>query len=292
LTFKSIVATAFMVALPAFGLWIARADNHHTCVAAVVAAASGDVPSIPSLSCHPFDFLAVYTPSASNQTTSPKTVQTGFKQLPIVGEGGIAAFAGAIPANSKNVVHQNEGKLSLYAPAARTFAEVETNDALAHLSVFNGGRVRRLGFHQAGDGGAADYYGVPFQCPLNSGAGDNGSQVAAPGGCWIVTSSSQGLDLRVFGAYGDYGGDNHDDTAAISNWLAYSASHPVTCGPGHYLFTSALVGPSKVAASIICAGSNLSVFVYGGTNSNIDLVTFGSTSINTIGCSECPALLR
>lgn len=50
-------------------------------------------------------------------------------------------------------------------------------------------------------------------CSLNSGAGDNGSQVSSSDGkCWLAAFPSEGRDIRQFGAIGD---DTTDDSSAI-----------------------------------------------------------------------------
>lgn len=57
--------------------------------------------------------------------------------------------------------------------------------------------VDRLGFFSPNDGGDARYTSSPLPCSLNTGSGDDGSQVrAANGGCFLSTTS----DARKFGA--------------------------------------------------------------------------------------------
>lgn len=73
--------------------------------------------------------------------------------------------------------------------------------------------VQRQGFLTPGDGGSATYTPSVSACPLNTGAGDNGSQVqpTTGGGCWIAELPTVGLNAEVWGAKGD--GTTNDSTA-------------------------------------------------------------------------------
>ena len=96
----------------------------------------------------------------------------------------------------------------------RFVTEVSTNAELAALSLAAGSTVYRAGFYASGDGGAATYTYSASACPLNSGVGDNGSQVASSGGgCWIADFNAIPASVRQWGAYGDC---THDDSAAIT----------------------------------------------------------------------------
>lgn len=69
----------------------------------------------------------------------------------------------------------------------------------------SGYTVARQGYYSNGDGGQAIYSLSTSACSLNSGAGDNGTQVkpTVGTGCWILNTPAGGIDIRVWGAVGD-----------------------------------------------------------------------------------------
>ena len=101
-----------------------------------------------------------------------------------------------------------------YLPSTNGYVHgAPTNAALKALSPVTGATVRRLGFHVAGDGGAADYTLSSSPCTLNSGLGDDGAQVQAQGGgCWNISAASEPLSPLIWGAVGD---GTTNDTAAV-----------------------------------------------------------------------------
>ena len=121
-----------------------------------------------------------------------------------------------------------------------------SNNALAALSVaslWKGTSVSRSGFRTAGDGGAAVYTWSSSACSLNSGAGDNGSQVKpnAGIGCWIANfAGTQPTPL----AWGAVGNGTTDDTIAVQAALAYGGT--ITLGPHQYFISSPLVATTPV----------------------------------------------
>jgi hypothetical protein len=71
-------------------------------------------------------------------------------------------------------------------------------------------------------------------CPINSGAGDGGSQVpSADGKCWIAQPPEQGYDVKEFGARGNC---STDDSAAFQ--AAGNTGAPVRIGNGHFLINT------------------------------------------------------
>jgi hypothetical protein len=104
------------------------------------------------------------------------------------------------------------------------FTYYPTNLALQVAIGGSASTVYRGGFFAAGDGGASFYQWSTSACSLNSGSGDNGSQVApATGvGCWIAEKPTGPWDVRIFGA--DATGAN-DSTVALNACLA-------AAGPG------------------------------------------------------------
>ena len=82
--------------------------------------------------------------------------------------------------------------------------------------------VVRLAYSTNGDAPSLVYYASPSACSLNSGAGDNGSQVpSSDSNCWIALFPPGGADIREFGAVGDGSTDSH---VAINSAAAYSVS--------------------------------------------------------------------
>jgi hypothetical protein len=89
----------------------------------------------------------------------------------------------------------------LYAQGPQSISSVPTLAALrsAPTSQFKTS-VLRQGYLTPGDGGEALYKPSSSPCSLNTGNGDNGSQVrSADGKCWIGYFSA-GVDVRIFGA--------------------------------------------------------------------------------------------
>src|SRR5262249_20783883 len=77
-------------------------------------------------------------------------------------------------------------------------------------------------------------------CTINSGAGDDGSQVpAAGGGCWNATFERD-IDIREFGA--DSTGTN-DSVPAVNAALALGSNHKIIFPPGTYLIGSTSTSP-------------------------------------------------
>jgi hypothetical protein len=62
--------------------------------------------------------------------------------------------------------------------------------------------IQRLGFNAPGDGGGASYTSSTSPCPLNTGNGDNGSQVKpnVGSGCWLANFPNGQANILVFGA--------------------------------------------------------------------------------------------
>jgi hypothetical protein len=74
------------------------------------------------------------------------------------------------------------------------------NQQLGWLSTSQTLPVWRLGFSAPGDSGQPLLYiGSNSPCSLNSGNGDNGSQVKAPDGCWLASFGLTQTDVRIWG---------------------------------------------------------------------------------------------
>lgn len=123
--------------------------------------------------------------------------------------------------------------------ALRTVAASTTNTFL-----------RRSGFYAAGDPGGASYVWSNSPCSLNSGGGDNGSQVApmAGTGCWLASLPQQ-FNAQIFGVVGD--GATNDSAALLAAFAAASAlnGYTVLMPPtGHaYLLNAGLTVPNNVS---------------------------------------------
>src|ERR1700686_4622035 len=110
-------------------------------------------------------------------------------------------------------------------------APVLANNAALQLLPLKGGNgiyAIRRGFITAGDGGDALYQGSSSACSLNSGNGDNGSQVkAADGGCWLLVAPAIGADFRIWGVVFDGSTDNSTALQNAFNWGA--AGNTLVC---------------------------------------------------------------
>ena len=118
---------------------------------------------------------------------------------------------------------------------------VPTNGALRTQSTagFVSGQtvVDRAGFSTPGDGGGARYVYSSSACSLNSGGGDNGSQVqASGGGCWLLDNKGC-PSIKIFGGQGNNAADN---TTPFTNALNSYPNPCVYFPAGKYRFASAV----------------------------------------------------
>jgi hypothetical protein len=75
-----------------------------------------------------------------------------------------------------------------------------TNTALKALSTAANSSVLRVGVYLRGDAPPLLYNASASPCSLNSGAGDNGSQVQSVNGtCWLAAFPAEGIDARQYG---------------------------------------------------------------------------------------------
>jgi hypothetical protein len=109
----------------------------------------------------------------------------------------------------------------LSAPSTRIAAQLYGGGAVVHAAnntallraPASAARIFRDGYAAAGDGGGASYTWNAAACSLNSGAGDNGSQVPAlGGGCRLGDFTAVMPSLKVWGAACD---GITDDASAI-----------------------------------------------------------------------------
>jgi hypothetical protein len=121
---------------------------------------------------------------------------------PPPGGGGGSVVGPSLSAVGDCALWANTGGTLLGDLGAPCFSTVPSNAALKAIAAPpTGAVVYRAGFYLAGDGGAATYAYSTSGCSINTGAGDNGSQVQPTigGGCWNKQPQSA-TDLRVWGA--------------------------------------------------------------------------------------------
>jgi hypothetical protein len=140
--------------------------------------------------------------------------------------------------------------------------------------------VRTAGYHAAGDGGGALYY---YDSSDTTSADNGGTVIVGKAGARWKLAHDGVLSLRQFGAKGN---GTTDDTAAITTWLAAlpEGGHGHAAA-GRYKFTQALVAPLRNRVAITGAGSQQTVFVYGGSSATIDLLTIGDGDTSLTGWS-------
>jgi hypothetical protein len=135
--------------------------------------------------------------------------------------------------------------------------------------------------YAAGNGAPPLFYRPSSSnCTLNSGAGDNGSQVpAAGGGCWLAVFPPSGIDIREFGA---------DSTGTEDSAPAISAA-AIAAGAGAVVIPAGTFkGNSQISVAVPAGG-----FTLLGKGSGISTLNFPSTNafLFTLGTgSRAPPL--
>jgi hypothetical protein len=165
------------------------------------------------------------------------------------------------------------------------YPSVTNNSALTSLSTATMSAVTRLGFATAGDAPTLSYTASASACSLNSGAGDNGSQVpSANGKCWLANFPAGSIDVRQFGAKGDNATNN---TTAMQ--AAHNTGMVVYYPAGDYLFTTlsfsagGIVGDS-IGQTIIQSSdvTGADVITYTGTG-NVGTAVPSFTNFTLLG---------
>jgi hypothetical protein len=169
--------------------------------------------------------------------------------------------------------------LALFAPAI-AFAQaypsltVPTNSALTALSTVTTSQVWRLGFSTLGDAPPLLYTASASACSLNSGAGDNGSQVpSSNGNCWLASFGPGAADVREWGAKGDGSTNNTTamQAAQITGMLIYYPR-------GKYLFSTI----SFTAGGIVGDGE-ASTYLWSTDTTTANVITVSATNIQPGG---------
>jgi len=159
--------------------------------------------------------------------------------------------------------------------------DVATNADLAAASTVtypNG--VLRLDF-SAGLGASPLFYiASNSACTLNTGNGDNGSQVkSSDNKCWLAQFDGAGADIREWGAVAD-GGTTDNSNAIVASVAWAIANH------GRVLLPPGLIGFATQQAWAASGASNWSIsgigpssgFLYTGVGATGDLISVGSSS--------------
>ena len=134
----------------------------------------------------------------------------------------------------------------VYGPTGGAITGIANNTALKGALTPTNGQIYRQGFATPGDGGGMRYAHSPAPCSINSGAGDDGSQVhAADGKCWLAVFPNSGADPLVFGA--DATGVR-DSAPAIR--AAISATSNVKFSPGLYSLCSTQPRPYSAVGPV------------------------------------------
>ena len=158
--------------------------------------------------------------------------------------------------------------------------QVASQSALFAMSVSDIGSntlAYRQGYYTPGDGGDAIYTLSASACSLNSGAGDGGSQIAAPGDkCWVATFPSGTANAKVWGAYFD---SQHDDAPylqAAINWAVQNAGDLVLpCGYSYFNSPLKAAGGKNGWTIRGKDGGECSILVYNGANTTNDIFVVG-----------------
>ncbi len=120
-----------------------------------------------------------------------------------------------------------------FVPTAETMLQAATTTVLKTFTGNTAGLLAtRAGFAAAGDGGNTTYTFSASSCSLNSGDGDNGSQVkpTSGGGCWIANFKAIYPNVIQFGA---------DPTGVSDSGPAFQAAYNATAGVEDCVFVPA-----------------------------------------------------
>jgi hypothetical protein len=167
--------------------------------------------------------------------------------------------------------------------AAAQTSTVPTNAALMALSTATTSSVIRLGFNAPGDAPAIFYNASTGACSLNSGAGDNGSQVqSADSNCWLANFPTRELDVHEWGV----AGTGSDDTVALQAAINYAetAGYTLYFSPGTYEYSSL-----SVTGSVHFKGASrraVSFYQNSATNTGIVVNTVLPVFFEGIGFSQ------
>ncbi len=142
---------------------------------------------------------------------------------------------------------------------------VANNAALVATQGTASRTLYRSGFTTPGDGGGAIYTWSSTACTINSGNGDNGSQVKpTAGGCWNADFSGMTPTPLIWGAAGN---GTTDDTAAFQAAVSALANQTVNLGKHQYKISSVAdsAGPIRIVGEGRYTGFGLKAATSGVT---------------------------
>ena len=168
--------------------------------------------------------------------------------------------------------------------AGNIAVQVASNSALKSLTAGAYSVVYRAGYSAAGDGGAMVYRWSSSACGLNSGAGDNGSQVAPTTGtgCWLADFSAVQPTPMVWGAAGS---GTTNDAAAVQ--AAVNALQGGTLYLGSHLYEVTTGVTSAGQVKIIGAGGGQGIYNTACTSG----LRFGAANITLLTLNGAGSLV-
>lgn len=131
---------------------------------------------------------------------------------------------------------------SALAVTKRVHSHVASNADLVASPVAAGVAIIRDGYFTAGDTAPLIYHASTSACTLNAGAGDNGSQVAASGGCWIAVLQGIQPSPKMWGCVGD-GVTN--DAVCLQAAITATGTGKLYSGPYLYKSNTALTSAAQ-----------------------------------------------
>ena len=150
------------------------------------------------------------------------------------------------------------------------YPTVATNAALQAVSTATTSTVTRLGFYASGDAPPLTYTASGSACSLNSGNGDNGSQVkSADSKCWLANFQSGPIDVREWGAKGDGSTDN---TSAMN--AAHATGAVILYPAGTWNFTTL----NSIAQGGIVGLGRTATVLHSTDTTSANLIVFNAAS--------------
>ncbi|WP_175952883.1 hypothetical protein [Burkholderia sp. BCC0405] len=136
--------------------------------------------------------------------------------------------------------------------------------ALQGMSTANSSTYYRDGYTSTGDGGGTTYVSSGSACSLNSGNGDNGSQVkSADGKCWLAVLSPFGADIRIWGAVAN---GSTDAGPAVNACFAVTSICLIPPSTSGFLIGTAIAIPAgdSLIGTVSSGENTSSTFTYPG----------------------------
>ena len=140
------------------------------------------------------------------------------------------------------------------------------------------------------------YQPIASPCSLNSGAGDNGSQVrSSDGKCWLATGLAGGpVWASVWGVVGDNATNNYTALSNVIAWMNANNNCKIELPAGDIQFSSALPAITSQGCALEGQGRDHTFLIHTGTSGNsvtltgyainIRHLTFQPLNVKTSGC--------